>query len=98
MSKQSPTSAHITKVTRMTARFLTLKQVAEELAISDAQAYALVRNRQLAAIKVGGRGQWRIERTRLEEYIQRAYEDTARFIDDHPLGPGTPEPDEDETT
>ena len=59
----------------MSARCLTMKQVAEELAISDAQVYALVRNRELPAIKVGGRGQWRIE---------RAYDDTARFIEEHP--------------
>ena len=68
----------------MSARFLTMKQVAEELAISDAQVYALVRNRELSAIKVGGRGQWRIERAKLEEYIQRAYDDTARFVEEHP--------------
>ena len=68
----------------MSARFLTMKQVAEELAISDAQVYALVRNRDLPAIKVGGRGQWRIERAKLEEYIQRAYDDTARFVEEHP--------------
>jgi excisionase family DNA binding protein len=69
----------------MSARFLTLKQVAEELAISDAQVYALVRNRDLPAIKIGGRGQWRIERAKLEEYIERAYGETARFIDEHPF-------------
>ena len=69
----------------MPARFLTLKQVAEELAISDAQVYALVRNGDLPAIKVGGRGQWRIERAKLEEYIERAYAATARFIDAHPF-------------
>ncbi|WP_298991851.1 helix-turn-helix domain-containing protein [uncultured Pseudokineococcus sp.] len=58
-------------------RFLTVTQVAEELNVSVAQVYALLRDRSLAAIKVGGRGQWRIERDRLEDYIARAYADAA---------------------
>jgi excisionase family DNA binding protein len=82
----------------MSARFLTMKQVAEELAISEAQAYALVRNRDLPAIKIGGRGQWRIERVKLEEYIQRAYDDTARFIDQHPYTGGDRDAGDEETT
>ena len=81
---QSQSNTEITRLPLMSARFLTMKQVAEELAISDAQVYALVRNRELPAIKVGGRGQWRIERAKLEEYIERAYDDTARFIEMHP--------------
>ena len=32
------------------------------------------------AIKLGGRGQWRIERSKLEEFIQRAYEETEREL------------------
>jgi prophage regulatory protein len=54
-------------------RFLTLVQVAEELNISQVQARALVRSRDLVGIQIGGRGQWRVERLRLEEYIQRLY-------------------------
>lgn len=67
-------------------RFLLLEDVARELATSNAQVYALVRNGQLPAIKVGGRGQWRIERVKLEEYIPRAYDDTKRWIGEHPFG------------
>lgn len=37
-------------------RFMTLPQVAEDLAISQAQAYALVRSGELPAIQIGGRG------------------------------------------
>ena len=51
-------------------------QVADELNVSQAQAYALVRSGTLPAIKIGGRGQWRIEASALEEMIQRAYADT----------------------
>ncbi|WP_229711014.1 helix-turn-helix domain-containing protein, partial [Sinomonas atrocyanea] len=42
-------------------RFLTLKDVQEELQISASQALALVRSGELRAIQIGGRGQWRIE-------------------------------------
>ncbi len=67
-------------------RFLTLADVAEVLNISAAQTYALVRSGDLAAIKVGGRGQWRVERSRLEGYIERMYSQTADFVATHPLG------------
>lgn len=66
-------------------RFLTLDDVAEVLNISTSQAYALVRNQELQAIKVGGRGQWRVERDRLEDYITRMYEQTRDFIARHPF-------------
>lgn len=66
------------------ARFLTLAEVAEELNTSTAQVYALVRSRDLPAIKLGGRGQWRVERDRLEAYIARLYEETEEFIRQHP--------------
>lgn len=66
-------------------RFLTLADVAEILNISGSQTYALVRNKQLEAIKIGGRGQWRVERTKLEEFIARMYDETRRFVDAHPF-------------
>ncbi len=71
-----------------TPRFLTLDDVAEVLNTSTSQAYALVRNKELAAIKVGGRGQWRVERDRLEDYIARMYQQTSEFIDQHPFVEG----------
>ena len=67
-------------------RFLTLADVAETLNISAAQAYALVRNGELPAIKVGGRGQWRIEAAELEGYISRMYAQTRDFVSTHPFG------------
>ena len=54
----------------MPARFLSLDDVAEELAISRSQAYALVRNGNLPAMKVGGRGQWRVERSQLLAWLE----------------------------
>jgi excisionase family DNA binding protein len=64
----------------MPPRFLTLADVREVLNITAPQAYALVRSGDLPAIQVGGRGQWRIESTELEAYIQRLYEATRAKI------------------
>ena len=69
----------------MAPRFLTLADVAETLNISASQAYALVRNGELPAIKVGGRGQWRVEATELESFIGRMYAETADFVRAHPF-------------
>lgn len=66
-------------------RFLALAEVAEILSISVSQVYALVRRGDLRAIKVGGRGQWRVETSELERYIADAYESTEQFIADHPF-------------
>ena len=65
-------------------RFLTLADVAEVLNTSSAQVYALVRRGELPAIKIGGRGQWRVEAAQLEEFIQRMYAETRTFVDQHP--------------
>lgn len=65
----------------MAQRFLTLADVTEELNISAAQAYALVRSGDLPAIQVGGRGQWRVEASELESYIQRMYAQTRQRIE-----------------
>jgi excisionase family DNA binding protein len=67
-------------------RFLQLADVAEILNISAAQAYALVRSGALPAIKIGGRGQWRVEAEQLEAYIARAYAETRAFVETHPYG------------
>ena len=67
------------------SRFLTLVDVAEILNISTSQAYALVRNKDVASIKIGGRGQYRVERSKLEEYIERMYRQTSDFLDAHPF-------------
>ena len=70
----------------MAQRFLQLAEVSEVLNISSAQAYALVRSGELPAIKIGGRGQWRVEATELESYIQRMYAETKSFVEAHPFG------------
>jgi excisionase family DNA binding protein len=66
-------------------RFLTLADVADLLNISGSQTYALVRSGELEAIKIGGRGQWRVERDKLEAYIARMYDQTREFVAAHPF-------------
>lgn len=75
-----------------TTRFLTLADVGEILNISQSQVYALVRRKDLVAVKIGGRGQWRVETTELEAYIKRLYDQTKRFVDEHPFAEPEPEP------
>lgn len=65
-------------------RFLKLDDVCDELSISMSQAYALVRSGDVPAIQIGGRGQWRIERSKLEEYIARMYEQAAKNLEKLP--------------
>ncbi|CAN5201878.1 hypothetical protein BH09ACT1_BH09ACT1_01760 [soil metagenome] len=60
-------------------RFLTLADTAEVLNVTVSQAYALVRTGELPAIKVGGHGHWRIERSVLESYISAKYEESRRM-------------------
>lgn len=66
-------------------RFYNLGDVAEILHISVKQVYALVRRGELPAIKIGGRGQWRVEHSELENYIGTAYRTTRQYIKDHPF-------------
>lgn len=68
-----------------TPRFLTLADVAEVLNTSSAQVYALVRRGELPAIKIGGRGQWRVEASKLEEYIAQMYSEAEQFVAEHPF-------------
>ena len=73
------------------ARFMLLSDVAAELNVSDSQVYHMVRSGELPAIKVGGRGQWRVERAKLEEYIEQKYAETAEWVAENPLS--TTDPD-----
>ncbi len=62
-------------------KFVPLEHVMEQLSISRSQAYALVRSGDLRAIRVGGRGQWRVDLAELEAYIERAYAATDAEVD-----------------
>ena len=74
-------------------RFLQLADVAEILNTSSAQVYSLVRSGELPAIKIGGRGQWRVEASELENFIARMYAETRDFVTTHPYG----RPDDDDS-
>lgn len=67
-------------------RFISLDELAEELAISKPLATTLIRSGEIPAIQIGGRGIWRIERTKLEAYVQRQYDAARAKIADEPLG------------
>lgn len=54
-------------------RFLTLPDVAKALNISMSQTRALIKSGDLEGIQIGGRGQWRVEEAKLDEYIDRQY-------------------------
>jgi excisionase family DNA binding protein len=66
-------------------RLFTIADVATYLSVSEAQVYALVRSGELPAVKLGGRGVWRIDRHKLEEYIERLHEETKAWTKQHPV-------------
>lgn len=68
-------------------RFLTLDDVATYLSVSVPQVYSLVRSGELPAIKIGGRGVWRVDRKQLEDYVERLHEETQQWAREHPLNP-----------
>jgi excisionase family DNA binding protein len=70
---------------RMPGRFLTLDEVAEELAVTKTQVYTMVRKGELTAIRIGTKGHWRVERAKLEAYIAAQYEQTAEYVRNNPL-------------
>ncbi len=55
-------------------RFLTITETAELLAVSVTQVYNLVHRGELAAIRVGLRGPWRIEHSVVQAFIEFQYE------------------------
>jgi excisionase family DNA binding protein len=58
-----------------------LDEVANTLSVPRAQVYALVRTGRLRAIKIGGRGVWRVERCALEAFITAVDAATAQLVD-----------------
>src|SRR3954471_19436682 len=75
-----------------TPRFLTLADVADILNVSWRQVYALVRRKELVAIQIGGRGQWRVETAELERFIAQKYDEArAGTVPDEPEVDGVTE-------
>jgi len=77
-------------------RFMTLADAAHVLGISSAQMYALVRRGEIPAIKIGGRGQWRVEIEGLERFIDETKASTRAFIDTHPYSGERTDADEEQ--
>ena len=71
------------------ARYLKLDEVATYLNVSVPQVYAMVRSGELPAIKVGGRGMWRVDRHKLEHYLNKLEADTRAWAKAHPLNRGS---------
>lgn len=59
-------------------RFLTIADVAEVLNLSVHEVTALVRSRELPAIRMGSKGPWRVEDKVLEAFIATRYEEAQR--------------------
>jgi excisionase family DNA binding protein len=72
---------------RIEPRYLRLEDVATYLSTSVSQAYALVRSGELPAIKLGGRGAWRVDRQKLDEFVDRLEQETQAWAKAHPLNP-----------
>ncbi len=78
-------------------RYLKLEDVAAYLSVSVPQVYSLVRAGELPAIKIGGRGVWRVDRHKLDAYLEELEQETAKWAKAHPLNPrDRAVPDEDE--
>ena len=67
-------------------RLLTLQDVATYLNMSVPQVYSPVRSGDLPAVKIGGRGVWRVDRLQLDAYIDRLHRETEEWAKSHPLG------------
>lgn len=65
-------------------RFLRIRDVALELDTSETQVFALLRSGELAGIKIGGRGVWRVERSKFEEWIAERYRQAQKNLVDLP--------------
>ena len=62
-------------------RFLSVKDVADELAITETAVYTLLKTGEVPAIQVGPKRVWRIERAKLEEYIEARYAAARKAIE-----------------
>jgi excisionase family DNA binding protein len=69
------------------ARYWDLPDVAAYMSVSVPQVYALVRSGELPAVKIGGRGIWRVDRRKLDDYLDNLETQTAEWAKAHPLNP-----------
>lgn len=62
-------------------RFLTLSEVADTLKVDPRVVRGLIASGELRGIRVGNRGQWRIETTEFQGYIDRQYQRAHEHLD-----------------
>lgn len=60
---------------RSLGRFLTIADTAAQLSISVSSVYALVRSGELPAIRIGSGGQWRVEQSAIDGFVEERYEE-----------------------
>lgn len=61
-------------------RFLTLTDVAEELQVSTAAVRTMVLKGELEAFQIGGRGQWRVDSQKFEDFIDHLHEEQRQRV------------------
>lgn len=61
-------------------RFYTVNEVATLLATTPNHVHAMLKRQELPGIKIGNRGQWRVERTEFEKYVKTRYVETAQEL------------------
>ena len=61
-------------------RFMTLTDVAEELQISTAAVRNMVLKGELEAFQIGGRGQWRVDSQKFEQFIDQLHEEQRQRV------------------
>lgn len=61
-------------------RFYTVNEVATLLATTPNHVHAMLKRQELPGIKIGNRGQWRIERAEFEKYVKTRYHETAQEL------------------
>ena len=76
-----------TEAPTLEPRYLRLEDVAAYLSVSVPQVYALVRSGELPAVKIGGRGVWRVDKKKLDVYLENLEVETAEWAKAHPLNP-----------
>lgn len=66
-------------------RYWNLEDVARYLSVSKQQVYAMVRSGELPAVKLGGRGVWRVDSHKLNDYLEKLEAETREWTKAHPL-------------
>lgn len=61
-------------------RFMTLTDVAEELQISTAAVRTMVLKGELEAFQIGGRGQWRVDSQKFEDFIEQLHQEQRQRV------------------